>query len=65
MLIKIFEGERVRVGSEKYRAQMIEAQTIASRSRQAGRGGLERWEDDYNDHSATGHFVVTARAPLQ
>jgi len=62
MMITIYTGERVTVGAPAYYAQRDKAERIAAQQRQLGKGGHCRWADDYNDHSATGHFVVTGRA---
>lgn len=62
MLVTVYTSNRVTVGSPEYRAAMVEAQGVASRHTVLGLGGYARWADDYNDHSATGRFIVTARA---
>lgn len=62
MIVTIYKSETVTIGSPAYRQAMIKAQTIASQQRAVGKGGLDRWEDDYNDSRASGRFVVTARS---
>lgn len=62
MMVKVYESERVTVGSAAYQAERARAERIAQGIRADGGGAVCRWDDDYNDHSATGRFVVTGRA---
>jgi hypothetical protein len=62
MIITLYTSPRVKVGSAQYREEMLKAQRIAAQSRQAGKGGCDRWVDEYNDYSAAGRFMVTGRS---
>jgi len=57
----IYEGARVTVGSKEYDREKVAAEKAAAASRAAGKGGHARWEDEYNDFSARGRFVVSGR----
>lgn len=61
MMTTIYKSERVTVGSPQYQAAKAQAERIAAQQRQVGKPGTVRWEDEYNDYSARGIFVVTSR----
>lgn len=65
MMVTIYQSPRVVVGSADYAKARDQAERIAAQQRMVGAGGHARWDDDYNDTSATGRFVVTARAVLK
>lgn len=62
MLVTIYTSHRVTVGSADYAKVKAQAERIAQQQVNVGCGGVCRWVDDYNDYSAQGRFVVTARA---
>lgn len=61
MLTTVHTSKRVTVGSAEYRAARVEAEEIAAEERRSRGAGLVRWDDEYNDGSAVGRFVVTSR----
>jgi hypothetical protein len=61
MMTTIFTSDRVHVRSNAYAAAREKAERIAAQQRIAGIHAHCRWADDYNDHSATGRFIVTSR----
>jgi hypothetical protein len=61
MLVKLYESPRVSVGSPDYNRERAKAEGLSAAERAKGGGSVCRWDDDYNDYSATGRFVVTGR----
>lgn len=61
MLVTHFQSSRVVVGTAAYHAAMDQAEQRAQELRSVGKGGCVRWDDEYNDYSAVGRFVVTGR----
>jgi hypothetical protein len=61
-MVKLFTSDRVTMGSDAYHAQRAKAERIAAQQRSVNGSGVVRWDDEYNDHSARGVFVVTGRA---
>jgi hypothetical protein len=61
-VIKIYTSARVDMGTAAYYAARTAAERVAQDERAAGRSANVRWDDEYNDNSARGVFVVTGRA---
>ncbi len=61
MMITLYTSQRVTCGTPAYHAARAEAQKISAQSRAAGKGGQDRWVDEYNDTTVRGRFVVTGR----
>jgi len=62
MMVTAYTSPRVTVGSADYYSERAKAERAAAEARMAGLGGVCRWDDEYNDNSAKGRFVVTCRA---
>lgn len=63
MYVELYRSPRVVVGSSAYHAERDKAERMTQAERIAGRGSVTRWDDEYNDYSARGTFVVTGRRP--
>jgi len=57
----LYRSPTVTVGSAAYHAEREKAERLSAAERIAGRGSVTRWDDEYNDYSAKGVFVVTGR----
>lgn len=62
MTVQIFKSDRVTAGSVQYNEARAKAERIAAQQRQVGHNGTVHWQDEYNDYSVRGVFVVTATA---
>lgn len=58
MMITLFTSCRVTIGTPEYHREREAAERLALAATPRGHC---RWQDDYNDYSATGRFVVTGR----
>jgi hypothetical protein len=61
MLFTVYTSPTVKISASAYDAARMAAERAAADERSAGRFATVRWADDYNDHSATGRFIVTGR----
>jgi hypothetical protein len=61
MYVELYRSPRVTVGSPAHNAERAKAEHLTQQERIAGRGSVTRWDDEYNDYSARGTFVVTGR----